>query len=209
MKIINQKNIVWNAVKQTAITTSRAITFVMIAFAVITLILNFTQPNNVRAAEKVIDPFANVRTVGAGEGTNNPTTVNLSGVVNNQNTPAQTNSGSGPTKSTGYQGLVRCDGVKDPNNASSRVCDFMALIDTANYLISWIIYIAVTIALGLFIYAGFLYVTGVPKNIEKAHSVFKSVVLGLVFMLLSWFIVSTILDWLQVKDPEFTSLIGK
>lgn len=155
-----------------------------------------------------IDPFAGVGAGGAGRGTNRPPgTVNLTTTPNANVTNAPAGEQAPAKTSTGYTGLVRCDGVKDPNNANSRVCDYAALIDTANYLISWIIYIAITIALGLFIYAGFLYITGVPAHIEKAHSIFKSVVKGLIFMLLAWFIVSTLLEWLDVKDEAFTSLI--
>lgn len=166
------------------------------------LVLVLVSPNITFAQNNFQEPVGN--RPGAGKGTNNPPNVKVN-LTQNNTQAAQIPTGNATTGS-GYKGLVRCDGVKDLNNSQSRVCNYAALVDTVNYLIDWLLYIAVTLSVLLFMYAGGLYITGVPKNIDKAHDIFKSVVKGLIFMLLAWFIISTLLDWLEV-DPSFKALI--
>lgn len=158
---------------------------------------------NISFAQNVVrEPLGTIP--GAGRGVNAPPANVKVNLTQNNAQPQATPTGN--TTGGGYGGLVRCDGVKDLNNPQSRVCNYAALIDTVNYLIDWLIYIAVTLSVLLFMYAGGLYITGTQKNIGKAHDIFKNVVKGLLFMLLAWFIISTILDWLEV-DPSFKALI--
>ncbi|MBI5126475.1 MAG: hypothetical protein HZA80_01800 [Candidatus Taylorbacteria bacterium] len=96
--------------------------------------------------------------------------------------------------SEGGFSLVQCDGVvSKPGEVK---CDFSALIKQVQFLISWMFRIGVTLAVGLFAYAGILFMSTDPKNITKAREIFPNIVKGFVIMLLAWLIVRTILLWL-------------
>jgi hypothetical protein len=86
--------------------------------------------------------------------------------------------------------LVVCDGPQYPGQPSDyRICDFNAAI------------------VG-FSYAGYLYITGVPGNISKAHDIFKKVILGFVIMLAAWFIVYQLITWLVPGSSGVKYLLG-
>jgi hypothetical protein len=60
--------------------------------------------------------------------------------------------------------------------------------------------LGVLIAVGGLVYAGYLYITGIPGNISKAHDIFPSLAKGFIIMLAAWFIVYQILAWLIGKN---------
>lgn len=105
--------------------------------------------------------------------------------------------------------LSVCDGPKGlPGVTDANDCDFNALMEQIKVAINVAIVLGVLIAIAGFTYAGYLYITGVPSNIEHAHSIFKNVIIGFVIMLSAWFIVYQILLWLT-GDSVFTTLLGK
>lgn len=110
-----------------------------------------------------------------------------------------------------YSGLVKCDGVVDKNEPGrTRKCDFTALIEMVNALIRWIFVLSTAIFVGLFAYAGFLYMKPSSGDREKANSMLWAAVKGFVIMLMAWFIVYTLLNW--VVNPLFKgtdTFIGK
>ncbi|MDB5258832.1 MAG: hypothetical protein JWO73_40 [Candidatus Taylorbacteria bacterium] len=129
-----------------------------------------------------------------------------------------------------YPGLVKCDGVvdgayeyqADPNkpdststipvfvpakNSKQKLCNFTALIEEIQFLINWLFKIAVPIAIALFAYAGFLYMTGEPGKIKTAKSMFSTVGVGFGFMLISWFVIYTVLHWLVRPGQGFDALL--
>ena len=98
-------------------------------------------------------------------------------------------------------GLVPCDGAD---------CGFNDLIQLAQNLINWMVYISVPIAAIVFTWAGMLYVTaaGDPGKIAKAHGLFKNVALGFVIVLAAWLIVYTITNSLLNEDSQ-VQLLGQ
>lgn len=119
-----------------------------------------------------------------------------------------------------YSRFVKCDGVparnivngvdqgvKPGEEARQKECDFAALIDTVNKLINWLFIISIPIATVLFAWAGLLYLTGSEKNIGKAKSIFTSVGIGFIIMIVAWLAVYTVVNWLVKPNFGATSLI--
>jgi hypothetical protein len=80
-------------------------------------------------------------------------------------------------------------------------------MDTIVKLINWLFSISTAIAVALFAWSGILYMTGKSANISKAKSVFTSVGIGFIIMIVAWLAVYTAVKW--IVDPNFgaTSLI--
>jgi len=89
------------------------------------------------------------------------------------------------------EGLVPCTGAD---------CDFNALITLIQNVIKWAVLIAPMLAAATFAYAGFLYITsgGDPGKVKSAHDIFLATLIGLVIVLVAWFVVSAILSGLGV-----------
>lgn len=94
--------------------------------------------------------------------------------------------GSDDPKEKDFQ-LVPCDGVDVP-------CDFNALMLLFNRVINFIFYISIPLAAISFSWAGYLYLSaaGNTSQIEKAHGIFKTVLIGFIFIISAWLIVYTI-----------------
>ncbi|MEK7610078.1 MAG: hypothetical protein AAB470_03105 [Patescibacteria group bacterium] len=115
-----------------------------------------------------------------------------------------------PTKS-GFK-LVVCDGPTLPKNYPNPPkdyvpCDFKGVMLQIQHLINVMIVLGVFAAIAGFSWAGFLYISGDPNKIKKAHAVFPKVFLGFIIMLSAWFIVYQILSWLT-KNEGFKTLLG-
>jgi|GEM_PF-1566762 len=89
----------------------------------------------------------------------------------------------------------------DPNYIP---CDFNGAMIQIQHLINIAMVLGVLAAIAGFSYAGFLLIsmsiTGKMDDRKKALDIFKKVIIGFVVMLVSWFIVYQIIDWLVVKD---------
>jgi len=83
-------------------------------------------------------------------------------------------------------GIVPCDGAD---------CDFNSLIELANNIIKWMVFIAPFLAGIAFAFAGFYYFTsaGNPQRVKQAHEIFQYTFLGIVIVVAAWLIVKTIL----------------
>ena len=99
--------------------------------------------------------------------------------------------------------LVPCDG------SAASPCDFPALIHGVQHVITFLLVVAAPIASILFAYAGFLYLTaqGDTGQVSKAHSIFLTVFLGLVFALAAWLVVNTISNAL-LGSSDYSLLEG-
>lgn len=106
-----------------------------------------------------------------------------------------------------YGGLVQCDGVVDPTRTDQVKCDFTALMNQIKFLVNWLFYISVPIAIVLFAYSGFLYISGTPGNVSKAKGMFTTVGIGFALMCIAWFVIYTLLTWLTKGDQGFTTLL--
>ena len=114
-----------------------------------------------------------------------------------------------------YSGIVKCDGVKAVEYNSlgevvgvlpgeenrQRECDFAALMDMITSLINWAFMLSIPIFIGLFAYAGILYMTPNPSNRSAANKMLWAALKGFVIMLIAWFLVTTLLK--MVLDPLF------
>lgn len=75
-------------------------------------------------------------------------------------------------------------------------CDFRGFMIQMQFLINAGIVLGVVAAIIGMCVAGFLYLTGVQKNIERAHTIFPKIFWGFIIMLTAWFVVYQILQWL-------------
>ncbi len=92
----------------------------------------------------------------------------------------------------------------DPNFIA---CDFQGLMKQVQHLITAMLTLGVFVAIIGFSYAGYLYITGTPGNISKAHELFPKIGLGFVIMLSAWFIIYQILGWLT-GNSGLKALLG-
>lgn len=96
-------------------------------------------------------------------------------------------------------GLVQCDGIGEGKPR----CGFTQLISGAQYLIQWMIMVAVPIATLVFAYAGVLFMfSSNESNISRAKGIFSKVLIGFFLMLAAWLIVHTLLS-LLIDDKSF------
>lgn len=87
--------------------------------------------------------------------------------------------------------IVPCEGTTINGKAA---CTCRSLIDLAQNIIDAGIYIAVFLSAGLFMYAGWLYMTKETIQGQKdAKNVFKNVLIGLIIILAAWLVVDTIM----------------
>lgn len=100
-----------------------------------------------------------------------------------------------PSIANAQGGLVTCDGVDVD-------CDWDALIAMINGLIYWLITIATSVAVLLFMYAGFLYMTsrGNESQVKQATTIFTNVAIGFAIMLIAWLLVATIVSLLTGEE---------
>ncbi len=128
----------------------------------------------------------------------------------NLNTPLPDEPAYNPSSSA-FQ-LVVCDGPRLPSTVTKpqgyRTCDFNALILLVQHLINIMIVVGVLAAILLFSFTGYLYISGTPSNITRAHSIFPKIFVGFIIMLSAWFIVYQILSWLG-SNEGFKTLLGK
>jgi len=97
------------------------------------------------------------------------------------------------------QGLISC--------GYDEQCNFTDVIGLVNDLINFILTrLILPIAAIMLVYTGFLYLSGKQANVEKAHSVFPKVIIGLIIILASWLIVRAILYALGIDVEDYSFL---
>ncbi|MFA6463847.1 MAG: hypothetical protein WCV55_02480 [Candidatus Paceibacterota bacterium] len=81
-------------------------------------------------------------------------------------------------------------------------CGWDDLVVLAKKLMVYMIFIGTTLASISVAYAGFMYATsaGNSGKIEKAHQIFTSVAIGVIFLWGGWLLIATIMKTLGVKD---------
>lgn len=108
--------------------------------------------------------------------------------------------------------IVSCGRSVDDFNTvgidESDPCGYCELLTTGQNVVNFIVYFAVFVAILMFVYAGFLYVTSGANegNIGTAHRIFWSVLIGLFITLASWLIIDTIMKTFYVGsagNPDF------
>ncbi|MBI3074672.1 MAG: hypothetical protein HYY92_00445 [Parcubacteria group bacterium] len=91
-------------------------------------------------------------------------------------------------------------------DGTTEVCGFVTLMHLIRHLIDFALFLAMPIAAGLFSWAGFLYLSAGanPGNISKAHGIFWSVFIGLLWVLGAWLVIKLISD--ALLKPEYIQL---
>lgn len=106
--------------------------------------------------------------------------------------------------------VVPC-GIDGPDEGSEvgpeEQCHFEDLVELAQNIVNFLIAAAVFLAVILFTYAGFLYVTaaGDTGKVAKAHSVFRYTITGFIIVLAAWLIVNFIVT-ITGADSRFILL---
>ncbi len=111
---------------------------------------------------------------------------------------AQTAGGSADPKDSNFQ-IVPCTGVeeKDANGVViGKKCDFNSLVEMANRVIKFLLYLSIPLVLGIIVFTAFQYLTanGNPVKLDKAKHMIKYVIIGLLWILGSFILVYTVLD---------------
>ncbi len=101
----------------------------------------------------------------------------------------------GPAELIAYNPATRKiePGFKNPDFIP---CDFRGLMMQIQHLINIAMTVGVLFAVAGLLFAGYLYISGKPANISRAHDIFPSLAKGFIIMLAAWFIVYQILEWL-------------
>jgi hypothetical protein len=91
-------------------------------------------------------------------------------------------------------------------------CNFNGLMLQIQHLIDIAIVFGVVVAIGLFSYAGYMYISAGMRGDSNAHStalnIFRKVGIGFIIMLSAWFIVYQVIIWLT-GSSQFAVLLGK
>lgn len=140
-----------------------------------------------------------------GENPNQPT----SGVLTNPNigNPQVTGGAAGaldvsPSMSISDAGLIPCGRRYGPNNTNVP-CTFSHIVILIQNLISFAFVLVMPIAAVVFMYAGFLLITSgsSPDKRTKARGIFGKAIIGIIFIMAAWLIVSLVLQTLGVDEP--------
>lgn len=88
-------------------------------------------------------------------------------------------------------------------------CDFNGIVKLANNIISIGIYLAVLVAVAMFAYAGYLYLTsaGDTGKMKEAHTIFTNAGYGFLFVLGAWLLVTLILSALVKTGSPLRTLL--
>jgi len=103
---------------------------------------------------------------------------------------------------------VPCGYKTNPANGKAgwvytQECNFDMLIVLVNNIINALIYLAILVAVAMFAYAGWLYLTsaGNEGQMKQAHTIFTNAGFGFIFVLGAWLIITLILKTLVGAGP--------
>ncbi len=133
--------------------------------------------------------------------TNKVTSIDLTN-PNNAQMILQGTSQSDPTVQSASQASFHITPDCYTKNNGVAECGWSDLVILAKKLMVYMIFIGTTLAAISVAYAGFMYATsaGNSGKIEKAHQVFTTVAVGLLFLWGGWLLVATIMKTLGVND---------
>lgn len=104
---------------------------------------------------------------------------------------------------TNFQLVHRCTGGPLITNVGGRwvcECTFSDVLAQIYLIVTFILWLATFYAIGVVAYAGFLYMTsqGNDSKVSHAKELFLNIVIGMIWIVLAYFIVTFILDALGV-----------
>jgi len=90
-------------------------------------------------------------------------------------------------------------------------CGSCELLQLSQNVINFFIFLAVVIAILMFVYAGFLYITaaGSPDKISRAHKIFWTVFIGFIIVLSAWLFVDFLMKTFVGTESEQTQKLGR
>ncbi len=96
------------------------------------------------------------------------------------------------------KGLVPCDGT------TVHPCTWASLYILAGKILNFIVILSTSVAAIVFAWAGVLYFSagGDTGKIQKAHTLFRAVAIGLVIILTAWLVVDVLLKTLTDKGLD-------
>ena len=109
----------------------------------------------------------------------------------------------GTSQQLGTGIVPSCTGDLIPGSSTGeRKCRWEDLVTLFKRIMVYLIFIGTTLAAISVSYAGFMYATsaGNSGKIEKAHQVFSTVAVGLIFLWGGWLLIATIMSTLGVQD---------
>lgn len=103
---------------------------------------------------------------------------------------------------SGFSLVSNCIDGKVISGSSEMECGWKDLVTLAKNIMYYLIFIGTTLAALSLAYAGFMYATsaGNSGKIEKAHHIFTTVAIGLLFLWGGWLLVATLMSTLGVKS---------
>lgn len=112
------------------------------------------------------------------------------------------------TNDSNFQLVHRCTGnllntnYQVTNKKPVCECTFQDVIAQIQLIIKFVLWIASFYAIGVLVYAGFLYMSsqGNPSKVSKAKGLFINIVVGISIIVLAYFVVMFILDSLNVLE---------
>lgn len=96
---------------------------------------------------------------------------------------------------------------KDYINPDFVPCNFKGLMMQLQHFINIAFVLAVIASIVGLVRVGYLYISGDPGKIKKAHDIFPTILKGFVIALCAWFIIYQILVWLT-GSSAYTALLG-
>lgn len=103
---------------------------------------------------------------------------------------------------------VELDPSPNIDPSTRHECTISDVFTTIRNLIQYLMILTIPMALGWFIYAGYLYITsqGDKGAVEKAKQVFRNVLIGYIIIGCAWAVVYTVLNELLDSSRGFTPL---
>jgi len=108
--------------------------------------------------------------------------------------------------------IVPCGVVSEGQPSTPFSCQACQLVSLSQNVINFIIFLATVIAILMFVYAGFLYITagGDPGKVTKAHKIFWAVFIGFIIVLSAWLFINFLLtSFLKADFKPWESILCK
>ena len=113
-------------------------------------------------------------------------------------------------QSVGAEGLVPCGAVSSSNYSllnpnyylQATACNFCYLAKLIQNVVNFLVMVTIPISVAMFAWAGILFftATGDPKRINRARSIFRSVLIGFIITITGWLVVQVVLQSITRGD---------
>jgi len=103
-----------------------------------------------------------------------------------------------------FEGPIVPCGTEASGNTRATACQACDLLTLAQNIIKFIVFLATVLAVLMFIYAGFLYITaaGDTGKIKQAHGIFMAVFIGFIIVLAAWLFIDMLMKAFLSSEIE-------